>query len=163
MNIFILDSMVFDKIIENEAVKTLIIELREKQKVRLLTSSVQDFQHKNTPDSKADKREKLVDLANQICERVSAGNFPIRIGKIGIDKIGEIGLIREITEEERTGLKNMSGNKWKDLLDESIALIARDYQGFLVTVEDTLRNRAEKVGIQTLSFEQFVEKLKSYD
>lgn len=164
MEIFILDNMIFDKIAEDEHLQRKILELKDSQKIRLLITSVQKYQLERMPDTKKTERELFIELANEMCEWVPAPNFIAGISRAGIDMVGDSEFIFTISEHERTGKQRISRNKLAWIQDESIALTAKCYMGFLVTEEKKLISRVKEniPEVQALNFQGFSEKLNNY-
>ena len=163
MEIFILDNMIFNKIAEDEHLQRKILELKGSQKIRLLITSVQEYQLKRMPDTKKTERELFIELANQMCEWVPAPNLLAGISRAGIDMVGDSELIVTISEDERSGKQRISRNKLAWIQDESIALTAKVYMGFLVTEEKKLISRVKENirEVQVLNFQEFSEKLNN--
>jgi hypothetical protein len=165
MEIFVLDNMIFDKITEDESLYLKILELKNRNKIKLLITSVQAHQLKSMPDTKKSARELLLEYASQICDMVPAPNFLVGIGRVGIDRIGTSGVIVQLSDEERSGKVKVSRNKMNLLTDESIALTAELYEGFLVTDDGNFTKlvRNKMPVIQILDFQGFSKKLKTYE
>jgi hypothetical protein len=165
MEIFVLDNMIFDKIIEDESLYLKIFTLKNRNKIKLLITSVQAHQLKSIPDAKKSERELLLECASKICDLVSAPNFLVGIGRVGIDRIGISELIVQLSEEERIGKVKVSRKKMNLITDESIAITAELYDGFLVTDDKNFTRlvRNKMPGIQILDFQEFSKKFKTHE
>ena len=148
MEIFMLDTNIFDKIIGNEGLKTQIMELQSKRQVAILTTHIQIDELSATSD--VVRRKRLLECANEICEFIPTMGFVLDVSKLGMARLSN----REEIEKIRQG----NSRRTQDAL---IAANASSDANFLVTEDHSFATRVQKnlTNVQVLSFRGFVRKL----
>lgn len=77
-----LDSNAFDDILETDDGCDLLAEAKDRHDIRLIVTYVQPWEHGNTPDDKAEKRRRLLDLASE-CVAVPGAGWVVGLSPIG--------------------------------------------------------------------------------
>lgn len=151
MKTFMLDSMIFDKLIINDKIKRIIIDLKRNNKIRILTTHIQFDELNATPDMV--KKMKLVGCAEEICECVPTMGAVIGITKVGQARVNNGETIRKIRQ-----------NNLKRTRDSLISSTASSDADFLVTGDISFANRVKRnlKKITVLNYDEFIRILKAF-
>lgn len=148
MEIFMLDTNIFDKIIGNEGLKTRIMELKNKGQVAILTTHIQIDELSATSD--VVKRERLLEWANEICEFIPTMGFVLDVSRVGMARLSD-----------GEGIERIRQGNSRRTQDALIAATASSDANFLVTEDHSFATRVQKnlTNVQVLNFSKFVRKL----
>jgi hypothetical protein len=148
MKTFMLDSNIFDKIINNEKLKIRMLELKNTKQIKILTTHIQIDELGATSDIA--KRGKLLECANEICECIPTMGVVLGVSRIGMARLSDGEEIEKIRE------RNLK--RTRDALISSTASSDAD---FLVTEEHSFASRVRRnlTNVQVLNFNEFVKKL----
>ncbi len=150
MEIFMLDTNIFDKIIENQELEIKISELKNRKQIRILTTHIQIDELNDTPD--AAKRKKLHECANKICECIPTSDCIVGISRLGMARLGN--------GEEFEKIRQGNLKRTEDALISSTASSDAD---FLVTEDDSFATRVKKnlPKVRVLNFNEFVRHINN--
>lgn len=148
MEIFMLDTNIFDKIIGNEGLKTQIMELKNKRQVAILTTHIQIDELSATSD--VVRRKRLLECASEICEFIPTMGFVLDVSRLDMARLSNGGEIERIRQ----------GNS-RRTQDALIAATASSGANFLITEDHSFATRAKKnlTNVKVLNFRAFVRGL----
>lgn len=153
MKTFMLDSMIFDKIIDNEKLKIKILGLKHRNQIRILITHIQNDQLNKTPDVK--KRGKLRDCADEICETIPTCGLVWGTSKWGGARWG--------SERDNEDFEKIQRGNQSHTADALIAVSAQSDADILVTEDGTLTLRFinQKTNKEVWNYQRFLEYIES--
>lgn len=140
---YLLDSNIFDKLVDDDAALEIAIQLVESGRVAFLSTHVQTDEIKRTPDS----------------ERVR------RLLKVPVEQVPTYGVVFGVSRwgmarfSDAEPFESLRGDNRDHTRDALIAATAQFEQATLVTEDRTLRNRALKQGIDTIKWRELRDRL----
>lgn len=140
-----IDSMIFDKLIEDQRVLRALKELTEEGRVEVLVTHVQHDQLRATPDSQ--KRRRLLEVAGKV--------VPTHGVVVGVSGIGEARLADDqaMSVLRGVGERGQGRARRRHMIDALIAATAEKEADLIVTDDQKLRARLRsmdmRVGVWT--------------
>ena len=142
-----LDSNVFDKLVDDRDALALVRRLVESGEVVLLSTHVQADEIARTPD--LERRALLMSIPVQ---HVPTFGFALDYSRLGAARLGDSELLESL---RRDNLENTE--------DALIGATAVFEQATLVSEDRTLAKRARAQGIDVLDWSQFHERMRELD
>jgi len=148
MKTFMLDTNIFDKIINNEKLEIRILELKNSEQIKILTTHIQIDELGAIADTA--RRKKLLKCVNEICECIPTMGVVLDVSRIGMARLSD--------GEEIEKIRQGNLKRTQDALISSTASSDTD---FLVTEDRSFATRVKRnlTNVQVLNFNEFVRKL----
>jgi predicted nucleic acid-binding protein len=144
MRRYLVDSMIFDRIIETEGAAELVERLTDQGTLALVATHIQDDEH-----AEIRKREKAAAIAGVPRENVPTYGFILGTSRLGMARL---------SEEEP--IESLRGANWSNYTHDALIAATAQFAGIpLVTDDRRLARRAGDRGIEILGWEKFHKRL----
>ncbi len=141
---YLLDSNIFDKLVDDDAALEIVMQLVESGRVVFLSTHVQADEIKRTPDPERVRR-----LLKVPVEEVPTYGLVAGVSRIGMARISDA-----------EPFESLRGDNRDHARDALIAATAQFEKATLVTEDRTLRSRALKHGINAINWRELRERLR---
>lgn len=144
---FTIDSMIFDRLVENDELITLVTRLVDEGRIELVSTHVQRDELDEIPDP--EKRERTATIPVSL---VPTYGFVIGVSRLGLARL----------TDDASPYDALAGQSRKHSHDALIAMTAEGEAAVLVSEDRRLRNRAtSELGVEAWDWARFRAHLES--